>query len=149
MSAQILKKDGKPEWAVLPYDEYRKLLEAAEVSEDVAVYRAAKAMAQEEVVPAEVVNRILDGESALTVWRERRRMAQAALARAAGLSTAYVSQIEAGKRVGTVTALRGMGKALKVGLDGLALSSGHRARKRHPKGRAARRRPLAVTSQGI
>ncbi len=137
MSAQILKKDGKPEWAVLPYDEYRKLLEAAEVSEDVAVYRAAKAIPEEELVPAEVVNRILDGESAVTVWREHRGMTQAALAKAAGLSTAYVSQIEAGKRVGTVTALRGIAKALNVGLDELAPSSGRRARKRNPKGRAA------------
>lgn len=137
MSAQILKKDGKPEWAVLPYDEYRKLLEAAEVSEDVAVYRAAKAIPEEELVPAEVVNRILDGESAVTVWREHRGMTQAALARAAGLSTAYVSQIEAGKRVGTVTALRSIAKALKVGLDELAASPGPRPRRRNPKGRAA------------
>jgi DNA-binding XRE family transcriptional regulator len=137
VSAQILKKDGKPEWAVLPYDEYRKLLDAAEVSEDVAVYRAAKAIPEEELVPAEVVNRILDGESAVTVWREHREMTQAALAKAAGLSTAYVSQIEAGKRVGTVTALRGIAKALSVGLDELAPSSGRRARKRNPKGRAA------------
>lgn len=137
MSAQILKKNGKPEWAVLPYDEYRKLLEAAEVSEDVAVYRAAKAIPEEELVPAEVVNRILDGESAVTVWREHRGMTQAALAKAAGLSTAYVSQIEAGKRVGTVTALRGIAKALNVGLDELAPSSGRRSRRRNPKGRAA------------
>ncbi|MFZ5862894.1 MAG: helix-turn-helix domain-containing protein [Nitrospirota bacterium] len=137
MSVQILKKDGKPEWAVLPYDEYRKLLDAAEVSEDVAVYRAAKAIPEEELVPAEVVNRILDGESAVTVWREHRGMTQAALAKAAGLSTAYVSQIEAGKRVGTVTALRGIAKALNVGLDELAPSSGRRARRLNPKGRAA------------
>ncbi len=137
MSAQILKKDGKPEWAVLPYDEYRKLLEASEVAEDVAVYRAAKAMPEEELVPADVVNRILDGESAVTVWRERRGMTQAALAKAAGLSTAYVSQIESGKRVGTVTALRGISKALNVGLDELVPPSGRRHRKRNPKGRAA------------
>jgi hypothetical protein len=104
VSAQILKKDGKPEWAVLPYDECRKLLEAAEVAEDVVVYRAAQAMPEEELVPADVVNRILDGESVVTVWREHRGMTQTALAKAAGLSTAYVSQIEAGKRVGTVTA---------------------------------------------
>jgi transcriptional regulator with XRE-family HTH domain len=88
-------------------------------------------------VPADVVNRILDGESVVTVWREHRGMTQTALAKAAGLSTAYVSQIEAGKRVGTVTALRGIAKALKVGLDELAQSSSRRHRKRNPKGRAA------------
>jgi DNA-binding XRE family transcriptional regulator len=113
------------------------LLDAAEVAEDVAVYRAAKSTPEEELVPADVVNRILDGESAVTVWREHRGMTQAALARAAGLSTAYVSQIEAGKRVGTVTALRGIAKALKVGLDELTSSSGRRPRRRNPKGRAA------------
>ena len=136
MSAQILRKDGHPEWAVLPYDEYRRLLEAAEAAEDVAVYRAAKAMPEEELVPAEVINRILDGESAVAVWREHRGLTQAALAKAAGLSTPYVSQIEAGKRVGTVTALRGVAKALGIGLDELAPSSRRRSRGRKPKGQA-------------
>ena len=137
MSAHILRKDGKPEWAVLPYDEYRRLLEAAEVSEDLAVYRAAKAMPEEELIPARVIHRILDGESAVAVWREHRGLTLTALAKAAGLSTPYVSQIETGKRVGTVTALRAITKALSIGLDELAPSSIRRRRRRKPKGQAA------------
>ncbi len=31
MSAQIIERGGKPEYAVLPYDEYLALLELAEV----------------------------------------------------------------------------------------------------------------------
>ena len=137
MSAQILRKGGKPEWAVLPYDEYRRLLEAAEVSEDLAVYRAAKALPEEELIPARVIHRILDGESAVAVWREHRGLTLTALAKAAGLSTPYVSQIETGKRVGTVTALRAIAKALNIGLDELAPSSIRRRRRRKPKGQAA------------
>ena len=136
MSAQILRKDGKAEWAVLPYEEYRRLMEAAQTAEDVALYRAAKAMPDEELIPAEVVNRMLDGEPPVTVWREYRGMTQAALAKAAGLSTAYVSQIEAGKRVGTVAALRTLAEALDVGLDELA-SPKKQPRRRKPKRRAA------------
>jgi DNA-binding XRE family transcriptional regulator len=137
VSAQILRKGGKPEWAVLPYDEYQRLLEAAEVSEDLAVYRAAKAMPEEELIPAGVINRVLDGESAVAVWREHRGLTLTALAKAAGLSTPYVSQIEAGKRVGTVTALRAIAKALNIGLDELAPPSIRRRRRRKPKGQAA------------
>ena len=137
MSAHILRKGGKPERAVLPYDEYRRLLEAAEVSEDLAVYRAAKAMPEEELIPARVIHRILDGESAVAVWREHRGLTLTALAKAAGLSTPYVSQIETGKRVGTVTALRAITKALSIGLDELAPSSIRRRRRRKPKGQAA------------
>jgi len=137
VSAQILRKGGKPEWAVLPYDEYRRLLEAAEVSEDLAVYRAAKALPEEELIPARVIHRILDGESAVAVWREHRGLTLTALAKAAGLSTPYVSQIETGKRVGTVTALRAIAKALNIGLDELAPSSIRRRRRRKPKGQAA------------
>jgi len=30
MKAQIINKDGKPEWAVLPFRDYRKMMEALE-----------------------------------------------------------------------------------------------------------------------
>ena len=36
MSAQIIEREGKPEYAVLPYDEYLKLVELAEDVRDLA-----------------------------------------------------------------------------------------------------------------
>ncbi len=40
---QLIEKDGKPEWAILPYEEYLALLEQAEELEDIRDYDAAKA----------------------------------------------------------------------------------------------------------
>jgi PHD/YefM family antitoxin component YafN of YafNO toxin-antitoxin module len=38
MSVQVIEKNGKPEWAVLPYDEYERLVEEAEMLQDVRAY---------------------------------------------------------------------------------------------------------------
>lgn len=120
MNAQIIEKDGKPEWAVLPYEEYRRLLDAAEEAEDMALYREAKAMPNEETFPSDVVNRILDGGHPVKVWREYRGLTQDQLASASGLSKPYISQIEAGKRTGTLESLQAIARVLDVSLDMLA-----------------------------
>ena len=39
---QIIERDGKPEWAVLPYDLYLQLAEEAEMLEDIRDYDAIK-----------------------------------------------------------------------------------------------------------
>ncbi len=41
MSVQILETDGKPAFAVLPIDEYRRLLELAEDAKDAEALRRA------------------------------------------------------------------------------------------------------------
>lgn len=38
MSTQVFEKDGRPEWAVLPYDEYVRLLERAEALTDIEAF---------------------------------------------------------------------------------------------------------------
>ncbi len=111
---QLIERDGKPEWAVLPYEEYLKLLEQVEELEDIRDYDAAKAAlenGEEELIPAEVVYAILNGENPVKVWREFRGLTQQQLADAAGISKPYLSQIETGKRKGTLA------KALHVTLE--------------------------------
>ena len=71
MKAQLLKKDGKPEFAVLPIAEYRKLLQRLEELEDVRDFRDYKRNPADSF-PAEVVNRLLDGDNPVRVWREYR-----------------------------------------------------------------------------
>ncbi len=56
-------------------------------------------------VTGEEMQRLLAGEHPLTVWREKRGMTQAALASAAGLSSTYLSEIEARQQPGSVAAL--------------------------------------------
>lgn len=113
---------GKPAYAVLPIAEYESLRERTEMIEDVAVYDAAKAeiAAGAPVLPAALVDRLLDGDSPIRVWREHRRLTQTALAGAAGVDPSYVSQIERGHRDATVKVLRRLAEALNCGLDNLA-----------------------------
>ena len=117
---QLIERDRKPEWAVLPYEEYLKLLEQAEMLEDIRDYDMAKAeleRGEDELIPAEVVYAILDGENPIKVWREYRALTQQQLADAAGISKPYLSQIETGKRTGTTDILSAIAKALDVSLD--------------------------------
>jgi len=44
LTAQIIKKDGKKEYAVLPYEEFQKIQEALADYEDLSCLREAKAV---------------------------------------------------------------------------------------------------------
>ena len=117
---QLIERDGKPEWAVLPYEDYLQLLEQAEMLEDIRDYDSAKAElanGEDELIPSEVVYAILDGENPIKVWREFRKLTQQQLADAAEISKPYLSQIETGKRKGTTDILSAIAKALHVSLD--------------------------------
>ena len=119
---QLIERNGKPEWAVLPYEEYLHLVEQAEMLEDIRDYDAAKAAierGEEELIPSEVVFAILDGGNPIKVWREFRDMSQQQLAEIAGISKPYLSQIENDKRRGTTEVITTIAKALKISVDEL------------------------------
>ncbi len=117
MSAQIIEKDGKPEYAILPYDEYMRLVEAVEDKSDLALYHEAMA-AGDESVPADLVNRLLGGENAVKVWREYRTLTQQQLADACAVSGPYISQIEIGKPA-SLKVMRAIARELGVDLADL------------------------------
>jgi len=118
MKVQIIEKNGKPEWAVIPYREYRRLSEAAEMAEDVRDFDEAVSR-DEETVPHAVVQRLVMGEQPVKVWREYRGLTQAALARAARITPAYLSQIETGVREGSVRVLTALARTLQVDVEDL------------------------------
>lgn len=120
---QIIERDGKPEWAILPYEEYLKLIEQAELLEDIRDFDEISAAIEggdEELIPAEVVNAILDGRNPIKVWREYRGLTQGQLADIVRISKPYLSQIEARKRTGTTDVLAAIAKALDVSLEQVA-----------------------------
>ena len=122
MKPQIISKDGKPEYAVVPYNEYQKLLANAEMLVDLVAYDAAKralASGEEELIPAAVVDRLLDGDNPIRVWREFRGLTSAQLATACGVSAAAISQLEAGKRQPSIALLKKLAAALRVDLEQL------------------------------
>lgn len=117
----IITNDGK-RLAVMPEEEYLALMEAKEDQEDLAAIRefdAKMARGEEELIPAEYANRILDGENKVRVFREYRGISARELAQSAGIAPAYLSQIENGTRAGTVETFRKLAAALKLSIDDL------------------------------
>src|SRR5580692_12646492 len=91
------KTPSGDEMVVLPATEYRRLVDALEMAEDVAAYdefQRKLAAGEDELIPAEIVDRILAGEYRVRVWREHRGMSVKSLAEAAGVTPAYLSQVE-------------------------------------------------------
>lgn len=122
MSTQVIRKNGEPEYAIVPWDEYETLLRKAEALDDAAAFDRAVHELEEwddETVPADIVNRLLAGEAPAKVWREHRGLTQAALARQSGVSQSYIAMLERGTRRGTTHKLAQLARALEVDLDDL------------------------------
>jgi antitoxin component HigA of HigAB toxin-antitoxin module len=116
---QVIEKDGKPDFYVVPADLWERVRELVEDAEDAADYAAAAAQDDGVHYPAAVAHAMADGASALKAWREHRGLTLQALADAAGLSRAYVSQIEGGKRTGSAATLKSLAGALGVPVGAL------------------------------
>ena len=87
---------------------------------DIAAFQNFKkrlAAGEEELIPTEMVMRLVAGESPLRVWREHRGLSMAALAERAGIAQPYLSQIETGKRDGTAQTMKKLAQALDVTVD--------------------------------
>jgi DNA-binding Xre family transcriptional regulator len=82
-------------------------------------FRRRLAAGEEELIPAEMVMRMVAGESPVRVWREHRGLTMAALAERAGIAQLYLSQIETGKRDGTAQTMKKLALALDVTVDDL------------------------------
>ena len=115
----ILRHEGKPAFVVMPYDEYQALVEKLEDLEDsdaIRECRAALRRGEEELIPADVVGRLLT-ENTVKVWREYRGMSQKALSEQAGISEAMISQIESGKKQGSLKTITKIAHALNLRVD--------------------------------
>ena len=97
---------------------YNNLLEKAEWLEDVVAYEKAK-HDDDELVPSDVVKRLLSGENKIKVWREYRALSQAELAKLSGIELASIAQMEGGKRTGSVLVFKKIAEALQLDLDDL------------------------------
>ena len=122
MTEQIITTPSGERLVILPEAEFLALREAAEDHEDAeAVRKFHKKLAagDEELVPSHIVDRILDGENKVRVWRSHRGTSARDLASATGLSAPYISEIESGKKEGSIAAMKKIAEALGVGLDDL------------------------------
>lgn len=122
MNVQIITTPSGERLAVLPENEFNAMLDVIEDKQDIETvrgFRAALASGSEELIPAEFVNRMIDGENKVRVWRDSRAMSAKALADAAGISAPYLSQIESGVREGSLDAMKKIAQVLQVTIDEL------------------------------
>jgi DNA-binding XRE family transcriptional regulator len=119
---QLIERDGKPEYAVIPFRDFEELTRLADAMRDIESYDAALADPGE-AVPHALMRRLIDGESPLKVWREHRGLSQAALAECAGVDKTQLSQMETGRKGGSVQVYRRLADALGVDIDDLVTAA--------------------------
>lgn len=110
------------EMVSIPREEYERLREAAEDLADIAAIERIKAdiaAGREELIPSELVDRMLAGESPLRVYRDYRGLTQTALAEASGVNRVQIADIEARRKSGSIETVRKLADALRVTIDDL------------------------------
>lgn len=92
IDAQIINgMDGKPAFAVIPYDIYKNLAAVGGYADH---------------VPHEVVSRMVDGASAVKAWREYLELTQSEMADRMGISQAAYSQLESSTKLRSSSRIR-------------------------------------------
>lgn len=116
---QLLTLDGK-EYAVIPRGDYEALLNAIDEDEThIAAARRILENLNEELVPFELAEQIAAGINPVRVWRKYRGMTISALATESAVTQSYLSDVEDGKKPGSVEALKRIAASLDVLLDDL------------------------------
>jgi ribosome-binding protein aMBF1 (putative translation factor) len=136
-----------PDTVTIRRSDFELLVEAAEDAEDFAALaehdaeeaRLGRDAARREYLTADEAERLLDGESPIKVWRNKRGLSQRALAKAAGMQPGYLAEIETGRKPGSADALNRLSTALSVAMKDL-ISEAPRKRitNRRPASRAKR-----------
>lgn len=119
----IITSPSGDRMVVIPFEEYERLIEAAEEVADARAVDEIKrklATGEEELIPAEFANRLISGENKIRVWREYRGMTGKELAEKTGLAAPYISQLETGNREGTIDTFKKIAAALRVDIDDIA-----------------------------
>ncbi|QND42894.1 helix-turn-helix transcriptional regulator [Rhizobium leguminosarum bv. viciae] len=109
--------------AVIPEAEYQRMVEALEDRQDIEAAREIMARLNdgtEELIPSEFVDRMINGENAVKVWREFRGMTADDLAEKAGISVNDLSAIETDQPDGSFGTIKKIAAALRISVDDLA-----------------------------
>ena len=89
------------EFALVPMEHLQKLIDQAEMLAAVKSYDAAKRRlkrGEDELIPFDIVERRVAGESPIGIWREYRGLTQEGLAKASKVSRPMIAAIETGNK---------------------------------------------------
>ena len=119
------------ETVTLSRADWEALIEMLEDIEDIAAVdsrraheaRVGQAVARRDYLTGDEVRRLLDWESPVKVWREKRGVSQRTLATQAGVSPSYLAEIETGRKPGSADALLNLGRVLEVPMEYLVSSN--------------------------
>ena len=117
MSTQIITTPGGERLVLMPESKFLAMQEALEDREDVSTVKEFEqdlAAGKAELIPAEFVDRLVDGENPIRVWRDYRGIKAVELAKTVGISQSHISSIETGQREPSVTLLKKLAEALNV-----------------------------------
>jgi ribosome-binding protein aMBF1 (putative translation factor) len=116
----LRKRDWKALIEFLEDIEDRAAIEAVLAHEE----KVGKEVARRDYMTGDELRRILDDESPVKVWREKRGLTQRELAEQAEVSPSYLAEIETGKKPGSAAALRKLSRVLAIPMENLVSHPG-------------------------
>jgi len=115
VAGKVQDADG---FVTIPVAELEALIRRVEDAEDRRSIETALKN-PDDALPAESVERMIAGESPLRIFREHRGLTQQALADQAGAGKSHLSQIENGKKSGSIDIYAKLADILDVTIDDL------------------------------
>ena len=105
---QIITQNGKPAFAVIPWNEYQALIRNQIESDESDVW-----------FPNEVVKANVRGDSLVKAWREYFKLTQAELAAKAGMKQSALARLEGSSVNPRKTTLTKLAEAMGISVDQL------------------------------
>ena len=105
---QIIIQNGKPAFAVIPWNEYQEMIRNQVESDESDVW-----------FPNEVVKANVRGESLIKAWREYFKLTQAELAAKARMKQSALARLENSNAHPRKTTLTKLAKAMEIEVDQL------------------------------
>jgi transcriptional regulator with XRE-family HTH domain len=103
---QVITQNGKPAFAVIPWDEYQKLLQAQTDDSDIWF-------------PNDVVKANVRGDSLIKAWREHFGLTQEALAEKAGIKQPALARLEKAESNPRNATLKKLADAMEISVEQL------------------------------
>jgi len=105
---QIIKQNGKPAFAVIPWSEYQALVRNQVTPDESDIW-----------FPNEIVKANVRGDSLIKAWREYFQLTQAELAEKAGMKQSALARLESSSSTPRKSTLAKLAEALGISVDQL------------------------------
>lgn len=105
---QIITQNGKPAFAVIPWDEYQMLVRNQTTPDESDIW-----------FPNEVVKANVRGDSLIKAWREYFKLTQAELAKKTGMKQSALARLESSSSAPRKSTLVKLAEAFGISVDQL------------------------------